>query len=176
MTKEFNIFNTRLEVYTQDELDNKMNDILEFINKILPDENFDEDDFIKLYGNHAMYKNIYLYYHLNELIGVSSCNFYYDEDDDTEVVAYLMVIAISEKYQNKGIGSNFLNLILGMNNQSNIWIKIHKDNSQSQAFFKKNNFEKVTKKSIPTVLNPSYRKPYDVYVHYKSELPYGSLY
>ncbi len=176
MNNQINIFNTRLEVYTQDELDDKIEDILTFINSILPDENFDEDDFLKLYGNHAMYKNIYLYYHLNELIGVSSCNFYCDEEDDTEVIAYLMVICVSEKYQNKGIGSNFLNLILGMNNQSNIWIKIHKDNTQSQAFFKKNNFEKVTKKSIPSVLNPSYRKPYDVFVHYKSEIPYGNPY
>ncbi len=175
MTHEFNIFYTRLEIYNHDELDNKIDNILEFINKILPDENFDKDDFIKLYGNHAMYKNIYLYYYHYELIGVASCNFYYDEEDDTEVIAYLMVIGVSEKYQNKGVGSKFLNMILDMNNQSNIWIKIHKDNSQSQAFFKKNNFEKVTKKSIPSVLNPSYRKPYDVYVHYKSEIPHGMI-
>ncbi len=175
MNKELNIFNTRLEIYTQDELDDKIDNILEFIHKILPDENFDKDDFLKLYGNHAMYKNIYLYYHLNELIGVSSCNFYYDEYDDTEVIVYLMVIAVSETYQNKGIGSNFLNMILDMNNQSNVWIKIHKDNNQSQAFFKKNNFEKVTKKSIPSVLNPSYRKPYDVYVHYKENIPHGMI-
>ncbi len=174
-----NIFNTRLEVYNQDELDDKIDIILEFINKILPNEGFDKDDFLKLYGNHAMYKNIYLYYNLNELVGVSSCNFYYDGEDGCEageVIVYLMVIAINEKYQNKGVGSNFLNMILDMNNQSNVWIKIHKDNSQSQAFFKKNNFEKVTKKSIPSVINPSYRKPYDVYVHYKSEIPYGALY
>ena len=89
----------------------KLIDILTFINSILPDEKFDEDDFLKLYGNHAMYKNIYLYYNFNELIGVSSCNFYYDEYDDTEVIVYLMVIAVSETYQNKGIGSNFLNMI-----------------------------------------------------------------
>jgi RimJ/RimL family protein N-acetyltransferase len=177
-----NIFNTRLEVYTQDELDDKIDTIIEFIHKILPDENFDKDDFLKLYGNHAMYKNIYLYYHLNELIGVSSCNFYYDEDNASvleeagEVIVYLMVIAIHENYQNKGVGSNFLKMILDMNNQSNVWIKIHKENTQSQAFFKKNDFEKVTKKSVPSVLAPSYRKPYDVFVHYKSEIPYGSLY
>jgi RimJ/RimL family protein N-acetyltransferase len=170
-----NIFNTRLEVYNQYELDEKIEDILTFVNSVLPDENFDKDDFLKIYGNHAMYKNIYLYYHLNELIGVSSCNFYCDEDDTEEVIVYLMVICVSEKYQNKGIGSNFLKMILDMNNQSNVWIKIHKDNTQSQAFFKKNDFEKVTKKSIPSVLNPSYRKPYDVYVHYKSEIPHGMI-
>lgn len=172
-----NILNTRFEIYNQDELDDKIDSILEFINNVIPDENFDKNDFIKLYGNHAMYKNIYLYYYLNELVGVSSCNFYYDEDDvsGTDVIAYLMVICVSKKYQNSGIGSNFLNLILSMNNQSNIWVKIHKDNSQSQNFFKKNNFEKVTKKSIPSVLNPSYRKPYDVYVHYKSEIRYENF-
>ena len=162
-----NIFNTYCEVYNQYELDDKIESILEFINNVLPDENFDKDDFLKIYGNHAMYKNIYLYYNCNELIGVASCNFYCDDEESGDVIIYLMVIAVHKNYQNKGIGSNFLNVILGMNNQSNIWIKIHKDNNQSQAFFKKNNFEKVTKKSVPSVLNPSYRKPYDVYVHYK---------
>ncbi len=160
-----NIFNYRLEIYNNDEIEDKIDIILNFINENIPDENFDKDDFIKLYGNYAMYKNIYLYYHLNKLIGVSSCNFYYEEDG--EVIVYLMVICIDKDYQNSGIGSNFLKMILDMNNQSNIWVKIHKNNSQSIKFFKKNNFEKVLKKSIPNVLNPSYRKPYDVYVHYK---------
>lgn len=170
-----NKLNTRLEVYNQYELDNKIENILTFINSVLPNENFDKEDFLKLYGNHAMYKNIYLYYNCNELIGVASCNFYYDEEDDTEVIVYLMVICVSEKCQNKGIGSNFLKMILDMNNQSNIWIKIHKDNIQSQAFFKKNNFEKVTKKLIPSVLNPSYRKPYNVYVHYKDNISNNTI-
>jgi ribosomal protein S18 acetylase RimI-like enzyme len=157
----------RLEIYNNDDLDDKIDEILDFVNTVIPDENFDKDDFIKLYGNYAIYKNIYLYYYNDELIGVSSCNFYLDDLNEEDHIIYMMVIAIKPTYHNCGIGTIFLNKILNMNNQSNIWVKIHKNNMQSQHFFMKNNFEKTAKKNIPSVLNPSYRKPYNTYVHYK---------
>jgi N-acetylglutamate synthase-like GNAT family acetyltransferase len=160
--------NYKLQIYNQDELlDNvdKLDEVMDFVHRVIPDETFDRNDFTKLYGNYALYKNIYMYYHNDQLIGLSSCNFYNDSIKEDEVIVYLMVIAVDPNYQNNGIGSRFLKHILDMNNQSNIWIKIHKTNMQSQRFFKKNEFIKVPKKKIPSVLNPSYRKPYDIYVH-----------
>lgn len=161
--------NYTLSIYNHDEISDKIDEVLEFIQWILPDENFDANDFTKLYGSYALYKNIYMYYEGSHLIAVASCNFYYDPHREDEVIIYLMVIAVHPDYQNSGVGSRFLNHILDMNNQSNIWIKIHKTNHQSQRFFKKNMFEKVSKKEVPCVINPSYRKPYDMYVHYKSD-------
>ncbi len=157
----------KLEIYNQDEILDKIDLLMDFIKRVIPDEEFDVDDFTKLYGSYALYKNIYMYYYNNELIGICSCNFYNDNVYEDEIVVYLMVIAIDPNYQNVGTGSKLLKHVLDMNNQSNIWIKIHKTNQQSQRFFKKNHFEKVAKKDIPSVLNPSYRKPYDIYVHYK---------
>ncbi len=158
----------KLQVYNQDELlddEEKLDEVMEFVNRVIPDETFDRNDFTKLYGNYALYKNIYMYYQNDQLIALSSCNFYNDSSKEDEVVVYLMVIAVDPTYQNSGIGSRFLKHILDMNNQSHIWIKIHKTNMQSQHFFKKNHFEQVPKKEIPKVLNPSYRKPYNIYVH-----------
>ena len=160
--------NYKLQIYNQDELlDNvdKLDEVIDFVHRVIPDEKFDRNDFTKLYGNYALYKNIYMYYHNDQLIALSSCNFYNDSVKEDEVIVYLMVIAVDPVYQNSGIGSRFLKHILDMNNQSNVWIKIHKTNMQSQRFFKKNEFKKVPKKEIPSVLNPSYRKPYDIYVH-----------
>ncbi len=160
----------QLHIYNQDEVVDKLDELMEFVQKVIPEENFDTNDFTKIYGSYALYKNIYMYYHHEELVAIASCNFYNDSHQEDEIVVYLMVIAVDPNYQNKGVGTQFLKHILDMNNQSNIWIKIHKTNFQSQRFFKKNDFEKVAKKRIPDVLNPSYRKPYDIYVHYKSSI------
>lgn len=137
--------------------------ILLFINNNLHDENFSNEDFTQLYGEYALYKSIYVYYDNEKIVGVCACNFYKDENDDE--IMYLMVIAIDKEYQNKGIGSIMLQKILSMNNQSVIWVKIHKENKQSEHFFKKNGFVKKSKKSMPNILNPSFRKPYNLFYH-----------
>ena len=157
----------RLEVYDHEMIpDELLERAVDFTNEMLPGENFEPEDFKKIYGKTCLYKNIFMYYMNDLLVGVSVCNFYPDSDPEKsdEVLIYMMVIAVDHGQQGRGIGSKFLNSILQMNNQSDVWIKIHKENDQSQGFFKKNGFVKRPKKSMPEILNPSYRKPYEVFL------------
>jgi ribosomal protein S18 acetylase RimI-like enzyme len=169
----------RLEVYENEMIPEELLlQSVDFVNEMLPDENFEATDFSKIYGKTCLYKNIFMYYmttsvqgKINDrLVGVSVCNFYPDPDPEKsdDVLIYMMVIAVDKGQQGRGIGSKFLGSILQMNNQSDIWIKIHKENDQSQGFFKKMGFVKRPKKSMPEILNPSYRKPYEVYVKRRS--------
>lgn len=156
-----------LKIYHNDEYKytpDFVNTIIDFIHSNLIDENFSHEDFTELFGDFALYKSLYVYYDEEKIIGVCGCNFYKNNNND-DVIIYLMVIAIDKDYQNKGIGSILLQKIISMNNQSSIWVKIHKENSQSIKFFKKNGFIKTSKKNMPCILNPSFRKPYSIFVY-----------
>ncbi len=157
----------RLEVYDNEMIpDELLIQSVDFVNEMLPGEGFEPADFKKIYGKTCLYKNIFMYYMNDKLVGVCTCNFYPDPDPERsdETVIYMMVIAMDKTVQGKGVGTKFLRSILQMNNQSDVWIKIHKGNDQSKGFFKKMGFIKMPKKSMPEMLNPSYRKPYEVFV------------
>ncbi len=161
----------RLEVYENEMIPEELLELaVDFVNEMLPGEDFEATDFSKIYGKTCLYKNIFMYYMNDRLVGVSVCNFYPDPDPEKsdDVLIYMMVIAVDKGQQGRGIGSKFLGSILQMNNQSDVWIKIHKENDQSQGFFKKMGFVKRPKKCMPEILNPSYRKPYEVFVKKRS--------
>jgi GNAT superfamily N-acetyltransferase len=161
----------RLATYTHEELGEKpwlLDKWIDFIERAIPDEGFAESHFTGPLAQNEVEKKAYLVFHPLELERVESIAFtlqYRGMDALDEGPIYLMLIAVDPEGLRQGQGSKLLQYILSTNPLSEVWVKIHRENTASKRFFKKHGFVKTTKKAMHPRLNPSYRLQYDPYVH-----------
>ena len=158
--------NREMEYYVGDEIEIHLSNIHVLLQNVMPQEKFGIEDLVSKENPNAMrhiliYKDVFEGQEkipfLRELIGYV-CYIDYVTFD------YIMVIAISKKYQGKGLGKMLWEEIKRRNvDKKSIWCKIHRENEVSKSFFIKNGFQKRWKKEIPKELNRCYRKPYDGY-------------
>lgn len=82
---------------------------------------------------------IYGYYEDDELIGFIHVNVLYETMD-------LVNIVVSEKYRNKGIGSELLNYVIQQHDISNIMLEVNENNENAINFYLDNGFQIINKR------------------------------
>lgn len=160
----------RLFTYTHEELGDKpwlLDKWMEFVERAIPDEGFVESHFTGPLSPNEIEKRAYLVYHPSELEKVDAIALTIQyrglETNSSEGPLYLMLIAVDPESLHRGVGSKLMRHILSIHPSTEIWVKIHRENTVSKRFFKKHGFVKRPKKAMHPRLNPSYRLPYDPY-------------